>query len=90
MAILIIGSGLVGSQIARILVEEGERPVILELAPQPEAVADIVDPKRIEIVQGDILNPLDIVRVIREAKITRIVHTAANPLLTLGAQRNPY
>jgi nucleoside-diphosphate-sugar epimerase len=90
MAILLIGSGLVGSQIARILVEQGERPVVLELAPQPDAITDIVDPKRIEIVQGDILNPLDLVRVIREAKITRIVHTAANPLLTLGAQKNPY
>lgn len=90
MAILLIGSGLVGSQIARILVEEGEHPVILELAPQPDAVADIVDLKQIEIVQGDILNPLDLVRVIREGKITRIIHTAANPLLTLGAQKNPY
>ena len=90
MAILIIGGGLVGSQIARILTEEGERPVILDLAPQPEALADIVDVGRITVVQGDILNPLDLVRVISEAKITRIVHTAANPLLTLGAQRNPY
>ena len=90
MAILLIGSGLVGSQIARILVEEGERPVVMDVAPQPEALADMVDPKRIELHRGDILNPLDLVRVIREAKITRIIHTAAYELLTLGAQQNPY
>ncbi len=90
MTILIIGAGLVGSQIARILVEEGERPMVMDLAPQPESLADAVELKRITLGQGDILNPLDLVRVIREAGISRIVHTAANPLLTLGAQRNPY
>lgn len=90
MAILIVGSGLVGSQIARILVEEGERPVILDVAPQPEALADIVDVERLTLRRGDILNPLDVVRVIREDGITRVIHTAANPLLTLGAQRDPY
>ncbi len=90
MAVLIVGSGLVGSQIARLLVDEGERPVILDLAPQREALADIVDLSRITLTQGDILNPLDLIRVIREAGIRRIIHTAANPLLTLGAQQDPY
>ncbi|MDP3768557.1 MAG: NAD(P)-dependent oxidoreductase [Dehalococcoidia bacterium] len=90
MAVLIIGSGLVGSQIARILVDEGERPVILDVASQPEALADIVDVERLTMRRGDILNPLDVVRVIREDAITRVIHTAANPLLTLGAQRDPY
>ena len=90
MAVLIIGAGLVGSQITRILVEEGERPVVMNVAPQPEALGDIVDVRRITLTQGDILNPLDLVRVIRDEKITRVIHTAANPLLTLGAQKNPY
>ena len=90
MAILIIGSGLVGSQVARILVAQGERPVILDVAPQPEALADIVEVERLIPRRGDILNPLDLVRVFREDAITRVIHTAANPLLTLGAQRDPY
>ena len=90
MAILIIGSGLVGSQIARILVEEGERPVILDVAPQPEALSDIVDLGRLTLRRGDVLNPFDLVRTIREAGIRRIIHTAANPMLTLGAQQDPY
>jgi nucleoside-diphosphate-sugar epimerase len=87
---LLIGSGLVGSQIARILVEGGERPVILDVSPQPESLADIVDLKQVRVVHGDVLNPLDLVRIIRESEITRVVHTAANPMLTLGAQQNPY
>ena len=90
MAILITGSGLVGSQIARLEVERGELPVILEIAPQPEALADIVAIKEVRLVQGDVLNPLDLARIIQEEKITRVIHTAANPLLTTGAQKNPY
>jgi nucleoside-diphosphate-sugar epimerase len=90
MTILITGAGLVGSQIARLLIEDGERPVLFDLTPQHDALSDIVDTKRLTLVQGDLLNPLDLVRVIRESKITHIIHTAANPLLTTGAQRNPY
>ena len=40
MAVLIIGGGLVGSQIARLLVAAGERPVIMDRAAQPQALAD--------------------------------------------------
>ena len=36
------------------------------------------------------LRPLSIVDVVRTHGITRIAHTAANPLLTLGAQKEPY
>jgi nucleoside-diphosphate-sugar epimerase len=89
MAVLVTGSGLVGSQIARLLVEAGDPPVLLDLAPQLDALADVVDPRRLTVVQGDLLNPLDLVRVLRDERITRIVHTAANPLLTVGAQRQP-
>jgi nucleoside-diphosphate-sugar epimerase len=89
MAVLVTGSGLVGSQIARLLVEAGERPVLLDLAPEPDALADVVDPRGVTLVQGDVLNPLDLVRVMRAERITSIIHTAANPLLTVGAQRRP-
>lgn len=90
MSVLIIGGGLIGSQVARILVDAGERPVVMDATPQPEALADIVDTHRITLVKGDVLNPLDLVRIMRENEVTRVVHTAANPLLTLGAQSDPY
>jgi nucleoside-diphosphate-sugar epimerase len=89
MAVLVTGSGLVGSQIARLLVEAGDRPVLFDLAPQLDALADIVDPRDVAVAQGDLLNPPDLARVLREGRVTRIVHTAANPLLTVGAQRDP-
>ena len=89
MAVLVTGSGLVGSQIARLLVEAGDRPVLFDRAPELDALADVVDPRRLTLVQGDLLNPLDLVHVLRDEHITHIIHTAANPLLTVGAQRHP-
>ena len=90
MATLIIGAGLVGSQIARILVEGGEQPVLMDAAPQPEALGEIVDLARVRLVEGDVLRPYALMQAIREHAITEIVHTAANPLLTMGAQRDPF
>jgi nucleoside-diphosphate-sugar epimerase len=90
MTTLVIGSGLVGSQVARILAERGEKPVLMDCAAQTKAIDQIVDLTKVTLVAGDVLRPLSIVDVLRTHAITRIVHTAANPLLTLGAQKEPY
>ena len=90
MTTLVIGAGLIGSQVARILVERGEKPVLMDVAAQPQAMGQIVDLAKVTLVAGDILRPLSIVDVLKSHGITRIAHTAANPLLTLGAQREPY
>lgn len=89
MAVLVIGAGLVGSQIARILVEKGQHPVLLDRAPQPKALGRIVDLTKVTLIEGDVLQPLDLARTFREFEIDRLVHLAANPMLTIGAQKNP-
>jgi nucleoside-diphosphate-sugar epimerase len=90
MTTLVIGAGLIGSQVARILVERGETPVLMDVAAQKEAIAEIVGLDKVTLIQGDVLRPLSIVDALKSHNITRIAHTAANPLLTLGAQREPY
>ncbi len=90
MAVLLIGAGLVGSQIARILVERGERPVLMDRAPQPAALGDIVDLNKVRLVEGDVLRPFSLTQIIRDENIDEIIHMAANPMLTIGAQRDPY
>jgi nucleoside-diphosphate-sugar epimerase len=90
MPTLVIGAGLVGSQVARILVEQGEKPVLMDYAAQPKAISEIVPLEKVTLVEGDILRPLTIASAIKHYGIDAIVHTAANPLLTLGAQRDPY
>jgi nucleoside-diphosphate-sugar epimerase len=90
MTTLVIGAGLVGAQVARLLVEDGERPVLLDHSAQPQAVGQIVDPSKVVMMEGDVLRPLSIMKAIGDHKISSIIHTAAYPLLTLGAQREPY
>jgi hypothetical protein len=79
---LVIGSGLVGSQVARILVERGEKPVLMDNTAQNSAINEIVDLAKVTLVAGDVLRPLSIVDVLRSHNISKIVHTAANPMLT--------
>jgi len=90
MATLVIGTGLVGSQIARILAEQGETPVLMDPAAQPEAIEEVVALDRVTMIKGDVLRPLDITKAILDHGITDIIHTAANPMLTLGAQQDPF
>ena len=90
MTTLVIGSGLIGSQVARILVERGEKPVLMDNAAQPQAIGQIVDLAKVTLIAGDVLRPLSIVDALHTHGITKIAHTAANPLLTLGAQKEPY
>jgi nucleoside-diphosphate-sugar epimerase len=90
MTTLVIGSGLIGSQVARILTERGEKPVLMDVAAQREAIAEIVPLDKVTLIQGDVLRPLSVVDAIKSHGITKIAHTAANPLLTMGAQREPY
>lgn len=90
MTTLIIGAGLIGSQIARILAERGEKPVLMDYAAQPQALGEIVDLARVTLIEGDILKPFALMKTIADHGVSAIVHTAANPMLTLGAQRDPY
>jgi hypothetical protein len=62
---LVIGSGLIGSQVARILVERGEKPVLMDHAAQPHAIGQIVDPAKVIVIAGDVLRPLSIVDALR-------------------------
>jgi UDP-glucose 4-epimerase len=77
MAVLIIGAGLVGSQVAKILVDAGERPLVMDQRLQRDVLADIVDLDRIDLVEGDVLRPLTLSAAIARGGIEAIVHTAA-------------
>lgn len=89
MSVLITGAGLVGSQIARLEQEAGRTPVIFDVAPRPDALADFVDLDRCVIVRGDVTNPLDLVNAVESNGVRRIVHTAALGGLTPGSNAAP-
>ena len=90
MTLFITGGGLVGSQVAGLAVEQGIRPVVYDLNPQRESIGRIVSLDKIDFLQGNVLDYNQFERDLKESNADRIVHTAANPLLTVGAQENPY
>ncbi|MDZ7700741.1 MAG: NAD(P)-dependent oxidoreductase [Halobacteriales archaeon] len=81
------GTGFIGSYTAREFVEHGHDVVAYDLSTDTEilerlGVADDVDVRR-----GDVTDPTDVVRAVRETGASHIVHLAA--LLTTTARENP-
>ena len=76
MAVLVTGAGLVGSQIAQMLVEMGERPILFDVAPPMDNLRRIVDLSRVKLIKGDILEPFELMKVIKEEGVDRLIHTA--------------
>lgn len=89
MSVLITGAGLVGSQIARLEVEAGRRPVVFDFAPRTDALGDFLDLDECVVVRGDVCSPLDLVNAVQGNGVRRIVHTAAIGGLTIGANAAP-
>lgn len=89
MTVLITGGGLVGSQLARLEVDAGRTPVLFDVAPDREALADVVDLERCAVVRGDVTSPLDLVAAVKAHGVRRIVHTAAHGGLTAGSEQAP-
>jgi len=79
------GLGIIGSWVARNLVEKGDKPIVYDIAANTDLLADLVD--KIGMVLGDILDLTCLIRTIKAYEIKTIVHLAAvyplptNPLL---------
>lgn len=87
MTILITGAGLVGCFTARVLHEQGLRPVLLELNPNRAGIDHVLGGLDIPVVQGDIQDPEVVGRTLQEHRIDTILHTAG--MLTAASQTAP-
>jgi len=86
MAVLVVGgSGFIGSHLVRALVEKGEDVVIFDLSPNIKTIKDIVD--RVKIEQGDAVNMVDVLRVIKQNNVKDVYHLVA--LLGDVSQQKP-
>jgi UDP-glucose 4-epimerase len=87
MTTLITGAGIVGSQIAKQLVDIGQTPILLDLKPMPSHIGSVVPLKNVQLIQADVCD-LQALRKICLAKgVQNIIHTAA--MLTGPANDNP-
>ncbi len=69
------GTGGIGYWVIRRLVEEGIHPVIFDIAPAMDRLGKLAE--KVTVVQGDVLIPEEVLEVIKNYKITHIIHMAA-------------
>jgi len=90
MKVLITGGmGVIGAETSRKFVREGHRPVVFARHREDRLISDIVD--KIDFEAGDIVDMPRLLGVIKEHKVTHIVHaaafvgavSAANPALSI-------
>lgn len=83
MATLITGgTGMVGSYIARILIDRGETPLLFDLSLDEEQIKDIKS--KVKIIKGNVLDLIGMVRLIKNEQIDNIIHTAGLLAVAIG------
>jgi len=80
------GTGFIGGYVAKKLIEEGERPVLLDPNPAGGALAGFGD--RFDYVKGSVNSLPPLINIVNEFNISRIFHFGG--LLSLPAEENPW
>lgn len=80
------GTGYIGVELARILVERGEKVVLFDIVINRYRIADIEN--RLKIVQGDLSNYSQVFNVVKDNNVTEIYHLGS--LLTNISDINPW
>ncbi len=87
MATLITGgSGFIGSHLCNILIERGERPVILDISPPGPILHSVTG--KFDFQRGSLSNVSTIINCIQEYNIKRIFHLGG--MLSLPSELNPW
>lgn len=81
------GTGFIGSYVAQDLLEAGHDVVAYDLSTDPRILEKLGIADDVTIRRGDVSDPTDVFRAVRETGTTHIVHLAA--LLTTTARENP-
>jgi len=80
------GTGFVGCELARRLVDRGEKVTLFDVAPNYSAVEPIKD--KVEVVRGDLSNWSEVFNVVKDHKVKSIFHLGA--MLSLPSDANPW
>jgi nucleoside-diphosphate-sugar epimerase len=81
------GTGFLGSYVVEDLLGEGHDVVAYDLSTDDRILAKLGVADDVTIRRGDVSDPTDVVRAVRETGASHVIHLAA--LLTNGARDNP-
>lgn len=80
------GTGFIGAQVARILVQRGERPVIFDISDRKTLLKGLED--KVTIVKGDLANYSHVFNVIKDHHIEVIYHLGS--MLSMPSDADPW
>jgi UDP-glucose 4-epimerase len=81
------GTGFIGSYVAQEFVNEGHEVIAYDLSTDTRILEQLGVASEVTVRRGDVTDPTDVIRAIRETGTTHVVHLAA--LLTTTARENP-
>jgi nucleoside-diphosphate-sugar epimerase len=81
------GTGFIGSYVVQDLIEHGHDAVAYDLSTDTEILEKLGVAEETEVRRGDVSEPTDVIRAVKETGTTHIIHLAA--LLTTTARENP-
>lgn len=80
------GTGFIGAQVARILVQRGEKPVIFDISDRKTLLKGIED--KVTIVKGDLANFSHVFNVINDHQIEVVYHLGS--MLSMPSDADPW
>jgi threonine 3-dehydrogenase len=80
------GTGYVGSELARLLVERGEKVVLFDITVNSSRIADIAN--KCTVIQGDLSNYSHVMNAVKDNGIMQIYHLGS--MLTNASDLNPW
>lgn len=87
MAILITGgTGLIGAELARTLVDRGEDVILFDISPNYARIRDIQD--KVKVVQGNLAYYAEVFNVVKDNNIEGIHHMGS--MLSVPSDANPW
>lgn len=80
------GTGFIGAELARVLVGQGERVVVFDIAPNYARLDGIEN--QVKVVQGNLANWHEVLNVVKENDIEGIYHLGS--MLSVPSEANPW
>ncbi len=76
MNILITGAGLIGTHLARRIVDAGDQAIVLDLVPNQDYIRRVTGNDRVGVVAADMRDLPALIQALKQYKVDTIVHTA--------------
>jgi UDP-glucose 4-epimerase len=76
MNVLITGAGLIGTHLARRIVDAGDRAVLYDLVPNHDYIGKVVGTDKTAVVAADIRDLPALIQALRQFDVDTVVHTA--------------